>query len=204
MTGPFPAPDAPRARMLAQIALVGAALHLGVSLVEVAQPATSSAGETLTFLRSGQARLEFLGFGIGDLLMSASLLAWVAAGLVGTRAWVRVAAWAGVAGFLAFAAYHFMIAGGRDPGTMPGFALAGMFVSQVFVPLAFAVAAFIHRRPAAGAVALVLALSPMVIFAALPQFVATAVHAVIWAGFAFTALRAAPAPARYAATVAAA
>lgn len=202
MTGLFPVPDAPRARMLARIALVGAAVHLGVSLLEVAQPATS-VGETLTFTRPGQARLEFLGFGIGDVLMSASLLAWVAGGLVGTRAWARVAAWIGVGGFLAFAAYHFMIAGGRDPGTMPGFAMAGMFASQVIVPLAFAVAAFIHRQSAAGAVALVLALSPMVIFAMLPQFVATAVHAVIWAAFAFTALRAVPAE-RHAPLVAAA
>lgn len=202
MPGLFPGPDGSRARMLAQVALVGAAVHLGVSLLEVVQPATALAGETLTFTRPGQGRLEFLGFGIGDVLMSASLLAWVAAGLVGSRAWVRVAAWIGVAGFLAFAAYHFMVAGGRDPGTIPGFSMAGMFVSQVIVPLAIAVAAFIHRRPSAGAVALVLALSPMVIFAMLPQFVATAVHAVIWAAFAFTALRAVPAAERHAPVVA--
>ncbi len=204
MTGLFPGPDAPRARMLARIALLGAAVHLGVSLLEVASPATSLAGETLTFVRPGQARLEFLGFGVGDVMMSASLLAWLAAGLVGHRLWARVAAWAGVAGFLAFAAYHFMVAGGREPGDMPGFAMAGMFVSQVIVPLAFAVAAFLHRRPAAGAVALVLGLSPMAIFALLPQFVATAVHAVIWVAFAWNALRAAPAPEGHARAVAAA
>lgn len=193
MTGLFPGPDAPRARTLARLTLAGAALHLCVSLLEVARPATATAADgVLTMLRPGQARLEFLGFGIGDVLMSASLLAWLAAGLVGHRAWVRVATWIGVAGWLAFAVYHFMVAAGRDLGSMPGFAMAGMFASQVIVPLAFAVAALIHGNRAAAAVALVLALSPMVIFAMLPQFVATAVHALLWAGFAATALRAPP------------
>ncbi|HYR09916.1 MAG TPA: hypothetical protein VEQ60_19235, partial [Longimicrobium sp.] len=117
MTGLSPGPDARRARMLARIALVGAAVYLGVSLLEVINPATSLSDETLTFVRPGQARLEFLGFGIGDVLMSASLPAWVAAGLLSPQASPRAAARIGVAGFLAFAAYHFMVAGGRDPGS---------------------------------------------------------------------------------------
>lgn len=191
MTDLFPAPHA-HARTLARVALAGAVLHLLVSLLEVASPATAP-GPTLTFVRPGQARLEFLGFGIGDVLMSAAFPAWIAARLVGFRISVRVAAWIGVAGFLAFAAYHFMVAGGRDPGTMPGISMAGMFASQVIVPLAFAAAAFLHLRWKAAVVALVLALSPIVIFATLPQFVATAVHALLWAAFAYTALRAASA-----------
>lgn len=194
MSDLFPAP-ASHARTLARIALAGAALHLCVSLLEVMNPATAQ-GTTLTFVRPQQARLQFLGFGIGDVLMSASLPAWIAARLVGSRMSVRVAAWIGVAGFLAFASYHFMVAAGRDPNAMPGLAMAGMFASQVIVPLVFAAAAFLHRRRAAAGVALVLALSPMVIFATLPQFVATAVHALIWAAFAFTALRSAPARSR--------
>lgn len=202
MSDLFPAPHA-HARTLALIALAGAALHLAVSLLEVANPATAM-GDTLTITNPAQARLQFLGFGIGDVLMSASLLAWVAARLVGRRMSVRVAAWIGVAGFLAFAAYHFMVAAGRNPGTMPGISMAGMFASQVIVPLVFAAAAFLHRRRAAAGVALVLALSPMVIFATLPQFVATAVHALFWAAFAYTALRAAPAVERHRPAVAAA
>ena len=195
MSDLFPAPHA-HARTLAMVALAGAALHLIVSLLEVANPATAM-GDTLTLTDPGQARLQFLGFGIGDVLMSASLPAWVAARLVGRRISVRVAAWIGVAGFLAFAAYHFMVAGGRDPNAMPGLSMAGMFASQVIVPLVFAAAAFLHRRRAAAGVALVLALSPLVIFTLLPQFVATAVHALIWGAFAYTALRAASAVERH-------
>jgi hypothetical protein len=202
MSDLFPAP-ATHARTLALIALAGAALHLIVSLLEVANPATAT-GDTLTLTNPGQARLQFLGFGVGDVLMSASLPAWVAARLVGRRMSVRVAAWIGVAGFLAFAAYHFMVAAGRDPNAMPGLAMAGMFASQVIVPLVFAAAAFLYRRRAAAAVALVLALSPLVIFAMLPQFVATAVHALIWGAFAYTALRAASAAERHRPAVAAA
>lgn len=190
MSDLFPAP-ASHARTLARVALAGAALHLLVSLLEVVNPATAS-GTTLTFVRPGQARLEFLGFGIGDVLLSASFPAWIAARLVGARMSVRVAAWLGVAGFLAFASFRFMIAAGRDPNAMPGLSMAGMFASQIIVPLVFAAAAFLHRRRAAAGVALLLALSPLVIFAILPQFVATAVHALIWAAFAWMALRAAP------------
>jgi hypothetical protein len=195
MSDLFPAP-ASHARTLARIALVGAALHLCVSLLEVMDAATAQ-GTTLTFVRPQQARLRFLCFGIGDVLMSAAFPAWIAARLVGFRISVRVAAWIGVAGFLAFAAYHFMVAAGRDPNAMPGLAMAGMFASQVIVPLVFAAAAFLHRRRAAAGVALLLALSPMVIFTMLPQFVATAVHALIWAAFAYTALLAAPAAERH-------
>lgn len=194
-------PNPSRARSLALIALFGACIHLCVSLLEVAQPSLSADLETV--LRPGQLRLSFLGFGIGDVLMTASLLAWFAAGLIGTRLWARAAMWIGVAGFLAFAAYHFTVAAGGSP-EMPSWAGVGMMVSQVAVPLAFAVAAFIQRRPGVGAMALVLALSPAVIFAMLPQFVATAVHALLWGAFAFTAFRAASLPAPYTPAMAAA
>lgn len=183
--------DPSRARTLAQAALLGALIHLCVSLLEVAQP--SYVPETEAVLRSGQLRLSFLGFGIGDVLMTASLFAWYAAGLIGTRMWARAATWLGAAGFLAFAAFHFTVAAtGRVQ--MPVFAGVGMFLSQVVVPLAYAVAAFTQRQRAAGVVALALAVSPAIIFQALPQFVATAVHALFWAAFAATALRAASAP----------